>query len=96
MTKKNIEKTEKLNDNKDDEKKDTKVKESKSIQINTPYVSVAITTESSKDTLNYVLVKVEHILDKYKCHHLIDKNGDVYSFGKFIGSKTDPPKKAEG
>jgi len=53
-----------------------KIKMVRTININTPYVSVTISSEDTKDTLNNLKKTTESLLDKYRCHHLIEKRND--------------------
>lgn len=53
-------------------------KYTRTIQVNTPYISVTVTSDTIEDTLEDIKNKAENILDKYKHHHLINDKGEDY------------------
>lgn len=68
-----------MNDENEEERKEEKTKIVKSININTPYVSVTVSSEDTDDTLNDIKRTTETLLDKYKHHHLVKDGRADYS-----------------
>ena len=64
-------------ENSEKEKKEESQKLVRTIKVDTPYISVAISSDDSEDSLDAIMKNTEKLLDKYKQHHIIsDKKWD--------------------
>ena len=52
-------------------------KYTRTVNITTPYITVVLTSEHPKDTLDELLDRTNYMLEKYKKHHIQDSRDDT-------------------
>ena len=56
---------------------ETPEKYTRTVNVTTPYITVVLTSEHPKDTIDELLIRTNVMLEKYKKYHITDNREDI-------------------